>query len=101
MRLSPKSRSKRHFQRRNSPTWLASAVVISEDAVCRLCGEEEEPAEHIWLRGPSLLLETHHSDLGNRMDELVRLQRAALALLRIILWRLRQQLQRQHRMAMK
>ena len=64
-------------------------VGIFEDAVCRLCGEGVEFAEHLWLRCPALLVERHHSDLDHAMDELVRLPRAAISLLRIILRRLR------------
>ena len=62
---------------------------ISEDAVCQLCGEEVESAEHIWLGFPARLVERHHSDLGHTTDELVRLPRAAKAHLMIILRRLR------------
>ena len=57
-------------------------VRISEDTVCRLCGEEVESAEHLWLRCPALLVERHHSDLVHMMDELDRLPRAALALVK-------------------
>ena len=64
-------------------------VGISEDAVCRLCDEEFESAEHLWLRCPAFLVERHHSDIDHTINELVRLPRAALALLRIILRRLR------------
>ena len=60
---------------------------ISKDAVSRLCGEEVESAGHIWLRCPARLVERHHSDLGQTMDEHLNLPRAALALLRIILRR--------------
>ena len=63
-------------------------VGIFENAVCRLSGEDVESAEHLWLRRPAILVELHNSDLGHTMDELDRLPRAALALLRIILRRL-------------
>ena len=58
-------------------------VGISEDAVCRLCGEEVEASEHLWLRCPAILVERHHSDLGHLMDVLFRFPRAAVALRRI------------------
>ena len=63
-------------------------VGISEDAVCRLCGEKVESAENLWLRCPVPFVERYHSDLGQTMNELVQLPCAALALLRIILRRL-------------
>ena len=65
--------------------WLG----ISEDDICRLCGEEVKSVEHLWLLCPALLVVWHHSDLTHMMDKLVRLPLAALALLRIILKRLR------------
>ena len=65
------------------------SVEISEDAVCRLCGEEVESIEHIWLRCPALLVERHHGDLGQTMVEHNRLPRAALALLCILLRHMR------------
>ena len=52
-------------------------VGISEDAVCGLCGEEVESAEHLWLRSPALMVEQHHCDPGHMMDELVQLPGAA------------------------
>ena len=63
-------------------------VGISEDAVCRLCGEAVVSVENIGLRFPALLVERNHSDLGHTMDEHVRHPCEALALLRIILRRL-------------
>ena len=62
---------------------------VSEHALCRLCGEEVQSAEHLWLQCPALMVERHHRDLGNAMDELVRLPQVALALLRNLLRRLR------------
>ena len=32
-------------------------VAVAEDADCRLCGEEVESAEHLWLRCLALLFE--------------------------------------------
>ena len=68
-------------------------VGISVDAVCWLCGEEVESAEHLWLWCPSLLVEQRHSDLPHTMDELVRHSLTGLALLRIILRQKQQLLQ--------
>ena len=56
-------------------------VGVSENAVCRLCGEEVKSADHVWLRCPTLLVERHHSDLRHMMDKLFCLPCAALALL--------------------
>ena len=53
-------------------------VGISENAVCRLCGEEVSSAGRIWLRCPALLAVRHHSDLGHVMDEPGRLPRVTL-----------------------
>ena len=47
-------------------------VVVSVNALCRLCGDEVESVEHIWLRCPALLMEGHHRNLGHTMDKLVR-----------------------------
>ena len=62
---------------------------VTEDAVCRLYGEEVESLGDICQRCPALLVQRHHSDFGHAMDELVRLPRAALAFLMNILRRLR------------
>ena len=40
-------------------------VGINEDSACRLCGEEVEYAEHVWLRCSAHLVERHHSDHGH------------------------------------
>ena len=68
---------------------------ISKDAVCRLCGEVVKSAEHTWLQCPTLLMERRYNDIGHTMDELVRILRAALALLMIILRRLQYQEEQQ------
>ena len=57
---------------------------MSETDSCRLCTEEEESSEHLWLRCPAFIAERQHLGLGRTFDELVRLQSASLALLRII-----------------
>ena len=55
----------------------------------RLCAEEEESSEHLWLRCPAFIAERQRLGLGRTFDELVRLPCASLALLRIIFRRLR------------
>ena len=62
---------------------------ISETDSCRLCAEEEESSEHLWLRCPAFMAERERLGLGRTFDELVHLPCASLALLRIIFWRLR------------
>ncbi|CAI9735982.1 RNA-directed DNA polymerase from mobile element jockey-like [Octopus vulgaris] len=61
----------------------------SDTDQCRLCNEEVESAEHLWLRCPALMMERYIRQLGATMDEMIRLPSAALALLRVILRRLR------------
>ena len=61
---------------------------MSETDSCRLCAEEEESSEHLWLRCPAFIAERQRLGLGRTFDELVRLQCASLALLRIIFRRL-------------
>ena len=51
---------------------------------CRLCAEEEESSEHLWLRCPAFISERQRLGLGRTFDEPVRLPCASLALLRII-----------------
>ena len=62
---------------------------MSETDSCRLCAEEEESSEHLWLRCPAFIAERQRLGLGRTFDELVRLPCASLALLRIIFRRLR------------
>ena len=62
---------------------------MSETDSCRLSAEEEESSEHLWLRCPAFIAESQHLGLGRTFDELVRLQCASLALLRIIFRRKR------------
>ena len=62
---------------------------MSETDSCRLCAEEEESSEHLWLRCPAIIAERQHLGLGRTFDELVRLPCASLALLIIIPRRLR------------
>ena len=62
---------------------------MSETDSCRLCEEEEESSEHLWLRCPAFIAERQRLGLGRTFDELVRLPCASLALLRIIFRRLR------------
>ena len=62
---------------------------MSETDSCRLCAEEEESSEHLWLRCPAFIAERQCLGMGWTFDELVRLPCASLALLRIIFRRLR------------
>ena len=62
---------------------------MSETDSCRLCAEEKESSEHLSLRCPAYIAEHQRLCLGRTFDELVRLPRISLALLRIIFRRLR------------
>ena len=62
---------------------------MSETDSCRLCAEEEESSEHLWLRCPAFIAERQRLGLGRTFDELMRFPCASLALLRIIFRRLR------------
>ena len=78
-------RSGHHTQLRR---WLVM-VKREEDETCRLCGEEEESSEHLWVRCPALALLRLQHELGTSLSELVESPVRAMALLRIILSRLR------------
>ena len=78
-------RSGHHTQLRR---WLVMAK-REEDDTCRLCGEEEESSEHLWIRCPALATTRFQHELGKSMSELVESPVRAMALLRIILSRLR------------
>ena len=78
-------RSGHHTQLRR---WLVM-VKREEDDTCRLCGEEEESSEHLWTRCPALARERFQHELGKSLNELVESPVRAMALLRIILSRLR------------
>ena len=56
---------------------------------CRLCEEEVESAEHLWLNCPAFARARFCHNIGTSYDELVRLPQPALAHLRTILRRLR------------
>ncbi len=56
--------------------------------MCRLCDNEEESYDHLWLRCPAFDADCQGLDLGASLDELVPLPVRAKALLRIILRRL-------------
>ena len=62
---------------------------MSETDCCRVCAEEEESSELLWLRCHAFIAERQRLGLGRTSDELVRLLCASLALLRIIFRRLR------------
>ncbi len=56
--------------------------------MCRLCDNEEESYDHLWLRCPAFDADRQRLDLGASLDELVRLPERAQGLLRIIRSRL-------------
>ncbi len=60
----------------------------SEETTGRLCDNEEESYDYLWLRCPAFDADRQRLDLGASLDELVRLPERAQALLRIILRRL-------------
>ncbi len=71
-------------------TWLND-----RRTTCRLCNNEEESCDQLWLRRPAFDADNQRLDLGASLDQLFRLPARAHALLRIILrclgWRRRQQ----------
>lgn len=60
----------------------------SESDLCRLCGEEEESTEHLWMRCPALIMQRFSTGLGGGLAELTARPTEAYALIRIILRRL-------------
>ena len=50
---------------------------MSETDSCRLCVEEEELSEHLWLRCPAFIADRQRLGLGMTYDELVRIASAA------------------------
>ena len=56
--------------------------------LCRLCEEEVESAEHLWLKCPAFATTRFCHNIGAYYDELVRLPQPALAHLRTIIRRL-------------
>ncbi len=52
----------------------------------RLCDNEEESYDHLWLRCPVFDADRQRLDLGASPDELVRLLAKTQTLLTIILW---------------
>ena len=60
-----------------------------ESAECRLCGEEEESSEHLWLRCPALETVRRRDAVGGEFEELFRDPVRSVAFLRYILRRLR------------
>ncbi len=61
----------------------------SEEATCRLCNDEDETYDHLWLRCPAFDADRKRLDLGESIDELTRFPTRAQTLLWIILRRLR------------
>ncbi len=56
--------------------------------MCRLCDNEKESYDHLWLRCPTFDPDRQRLDPGASLDELVCLPARAQALIRIILRRL-------------
>ncbi len=56
--------------------------------MCRLCDNEEESYDHLWLRCPAFDVNRQRLNIGASLGALVRLPERAQALLRIILRRL-------------
>ena len=61
----------------------------SEEATCRICNDEDETYDHLWLRCPAFDADRMRLNLGVSIDELTRFPLRAQALLWIILRRLR------------
>ena len=60
-----------------------------EEVSCRLCGAAEESAAHLWLECEALMDLRRRHQQGQRMAELVKHPIRAMAMLRVILSRLR------------
>ena len=56
--------------------WQHMTGMLETDS-CRLCAEEEESSEHLWLRCPAFIAERQRLGLGMTFDELVRIASAA------------------------
>jgi len=63
------------FRRGNHPELRRWQTLVnkSESTECRLCGEDEESAEHLWLQCPARDAAHQRLDLGRSFDELIRL----------------------------
>ena len=61
---------------------------MEEDPMCRLCGGEEEDAEHLWMRCPAFEWRRTREGCGRDMRELTQDPVGVQALLRAILRRL-------------
>ncbi len=61
----------------------------SEEATCRLCNDEDETYDYLWLRSPAFDADRKRLDLWESIDEPTRFPTRAQTLLWIILRRLR------------
>ncbi len=52
----------------------------SEEATCRICNDEDETYDHLWLRCPTFDADRKRLDLGASIDELTRFPVPAQAL---------------------
>ena len=59
-----------------------------EEATCRLCGEADETAEHLWTECPALELDRINNNTGTHINQLITQPGRAMTLLRTILRRI-------------
>ncbi len=69
---------------------MKNLINRSEETRCRLCANEEESCDYLWLHYLAFDADSQRLDLGASLDELIHLEAKANAFLRIIprrLWR--------------
>jgi ribonuclease HI len=64
-------------------------IGIAATDMCRLCGEQVETSEHLWLECPALNTQRHRHETGHHLQELITEPGRAAQLVRAILDRLR------------
>ncbi len=81
----------RHFRSGHRPALRRWQHLInrSEEATCRICNDEDETYDHLWLCCPAFNADRKRLDLGVSIGELTRFPTRAQAGLWIILRRLR------------